>query len=175
MNIAQHSHSLLDSNIQVMAQLTDMLQMIDAPLYAHQINSKNSTIGAHTRHIIEFYQEFMPVLADASLTDLCYDNRKRELALEHSKDSATEALEAISTSLVETNFANRSITLACIAQPDAPLSKMETNLERELMFLLDHSIHHMAIIKMLAENSDISFDESFGVAGATLVYQKKTA
>ncbi len=170
-----HTHHLLSDNIKTLSQLAAMLQRIDAPLYATNKLSKNSTIGAHTRHIIEFYQEFIPLLNDATQDELSYDNRKRDLLLEHSKDKASEALEAINNAFEHTEFTNRTITLACISQPDAPPCQMETNLERELMFLLDHSNHHMAIIKMLAENCDISFDDSFGVAGATLVYQKKTA
>ena len=170
-----HDHPLLISNRKILAQLTDMLQRIDATIYSHSADSKNSTIGAHTRHIIEFYQEFMPLLSDGDRAALCYDNRKRDLLIERSKDKAVETLALIDTQLTQTSLTSRDITLTCITVPDLPPSDISSNLERELMFLLDHALHHMAIIKMLAEQQDITFDDSFGVAGATLVYQKQSA
>jgi len=115
------------------------------------------------------------LLADDDCVELCYDNRKRDLLTEHSIDKAIEALSVISTQLNNTTLTPRDITLTSITVPELPSSQMPSNLERELMYLLDHANHHMAIIKMLAEHHNITFDDSFGVAGATLVYQKQSA
>ncbi len=49
-----------------------------------------------------------------------------------------------------------------------------TNYFRELLYNLEHSIHHQALIKVALFNSThIKISESFGVAPSTLEYRKQ--
>jgi hypothetical protein len=52
--------------------------------------------------------------------------------------------------------------------------KMPTTVARELFYMLEHTVHHMAIIKMAVVNENLNIDipENFGVANSTIQYQK---
>ncbi|AFP29100.1 hypothetical protein MRBBS_0162 [Marinobacter sp. BSs20148] len=47
---------------------------------------------------------------------------------------------------------------------------VKTSVERELVFLASHTIHHTAIIGMLAEQAGVKVSSDFGVHPSTLRY-----
>ncbi len=50
----------------------------------------------------------------------------------------------------------------------------ESSYQRELLYNLEHSIHHQALIKVaLLEIQHDLVDENFGVAQSTIEYRKK--
>jgi hypothetical protein len=52
--------------------------------------------------------------------------------------------------------------------------KISTNYFREIAYNLEHTIHHMALIRIgLREIGDIPVDESYGVASSTTKYRQK--
>ena len=53
-------------------------------------------------------------------------------------------------------------------------TELETSYYRELVFNIEHCIHHQAIIKIaLLTMGKNQIDESFGVAKSTLIYRKE--
>ena len=50
-----------------------------------------------------------------------------------------------------------------------------TSVARELVFLASHTIHHMAIIGMLAEQAGVKVSADFGVHPSTLRYLQRQA
>jgi hypothetical protein len=51
------------------------------------------------------------------------------------------------------------------------LVRVASTAERELMGLVSHSIHHLAIIPLLAEALGHSVDQNFGKAPSTFVFK----
>jgi len=129
-----------------------------------------SSIGMHVRHIIEFYQ---CLLQGNSSGTVNYDARKRDLRIENDVDHASEAL----LDCVETiNELDGNADLLLITSVDGSETQchIPTNIFRELTYLIEHSIHHMAIIKMaFNENySQIEIPENFGVAYSTIKHKQ---
>ena len=57
----------------------------------------------------------------------------------------------------------------------APVN-IKTNYYRELAYNLEHTIHHMALIRVgIAEVSSLSVPENFGVAYSTLKFRERCA
>jgi uncharacterized damage-inducible protein DinB len=52
---------------------------------------------------------------------------------------------------------------------------VKTSVDRELVFLASHTIHHMAIIGMLAEQAGVEVGAEFGVHPSTLRYLQRQA
>lgn len=54
------------------------------------------------------------------------------------------------------------------------LNTVESNIGRELLYVTEHAVHHMAILKMGIVHSfcHIQFEENFGVAESTINYQQ---
>jgi hypothetical protein len=53
---------------------------------------------------------------------------------------------------------------------------LATNYYREIAYNLEHTIHHMALMRIgIQEVSDISLSEDFGVASSTIKHRKQCA
>lgn len=56
------------------------------------------------------------------------------------------------------------------------LNQIPTNYFREIAYNLEHTIHHMALIKIgINEVSDIALPEGYGVASSTIKYRQQLA
>jgi hypothetical protein len=128
----------------------------------------NATIGEHVRHIIEL---FGCLLNNYNYGLINYDDRKRDLLLQTDKNEAITILEKY---LLELDKPNKelSLTYNCFST----IELLQTNYYRELIYNLEHSIHHQALIKVALHNlPHIKIPSSFGVAPSTLEYRKQCA
>lgn len=128
----------------------------------------NATIGEHTRHIIEMFQCLENQYESGIIN---YDNRKRDYRIQ------TEILFAKAT-IIDTIYKldkpNKILKLKQIVDGEELL--IESNYSRELLYNLEHCIHHQALIKVaVLQNQTITIDENFGVARSTIEYRKKCA
>ena len=78
-------HLLVKMNVQYLKSFSDILKRIDVSFYGLKNPNHlfSGTIGAHSRHIIEFYEQF---LNNYQLREINYDARERDLNLETNKD-----------------------------------------------------------------------------------------
>lgn len=167
---------LVETSLHVITQLEDALEQLSQQQYAGHAYSKSSPIGGHVRHIVEFYQALFTALSTSRDKILCYDKRERNILLETSKDAVLQELSGIKTQLLSLDIADKSaddggLALASIIDPDQPMFTMKTTLHRELFYLLDHMVHHMALIKMIAEGLGVKLDKNFGLAQSTKAYK----
>ena len=128
----------------------------------------NATIGEHVRHIIEL---FGCLLDNYNYGLINYDDRKRDLLLQTDKNEAITILEKY---LLELDKPNKvlSLTYNCFST----IELLQTNYYRELIYNLEHSIHHQALIKVALHSlPHIKIPSSFGVAPSTLEYRKQCA
>ncbi|TGL77348.1 hypothetical protein [Leptospira yasudae] len=154
-------------------QLTDLLSTIEASEYAKEIApNKGSSLGKHVRHCIEVLENLAASLETSLLS---YDQRNRNPLYETSPLAAREKIFELLGKL-ESNQENRILELSFLMDPKTGLEgKTLSNLKREFLYVQDHTIHHMAIIKLYAECflKNVSLPEEFGVALSTLQFQKK--
>lgn len=156
--------TLLNGNLKILSDLVTALSAVGDDLYRYQPSPDVSSIGMHVRHVIEFYQEFLRAMDGG---DVCYDNRQRDLKFEISKDKACDQIKKISSIFRTSDLCDRDLVLSVVTSPEGPLSHLHTTLQRELYHVLDHCVHHMALIKMLGARHGVEFDVGFGLANAT--------
>jgi hypothetical protein len=152
------------------AQLSDLLNQLTAEQYtAVSENLSGATIGQHMRHIIELYQCLAGGYEEGIV---CYDKRKRDVAIETDKDLAGKIVVDLYTGI---DRANKEMTLETWhGDADPVLVSLSTNYYRELMYNLEHAIHHMALIRVgLKEFSAECIPENFGVAPSTIRHKKQ--
>ena len=156
----------------VLNQLSETLCLLSDEQYCQKSLLLNgSTIGGHTRHIIELFQ----CLINGYETELVnYELRKRDFIIETNKTFACEMLSQITNGLA---FDNKQITLqGFFGENEYESFSIGTNYHRELIYNLEHAIHHMALIRVgINEVSDITLPENFGVASSTTQYRKVCA
>jgi hypothetical protein len=61
------------------------------------------------------------------------------------------------------------------AAPGQEGGMVRTNVERELLFLSSHTIHHIAIMSLLAERVGMTVPADLGVAFSTASYEERSA
>ncbi|UOX32603.1 DinB family protein [Flavobacterium sediminilitoris] len=128
----------------------------------------NATIGEHTRHIIELYQ----ALIDNYNTGVInYDKRARNILIQ---TSIIEAKKAINSILSKIELPNKKLILE---QGTLQIRfSVDTNYFRELLYNLEHSIHHQALIKVaIIKNQNIEISHNFGVAKSTIEFKTQCA
>lgn len=161
------SQSLITSLQSVTEKLSQIVTKLSANDYAepHELLSGN-TIGKHTRHIIEFLEALYNGLPKGEVD---YDLRERNILYETNATIATERLAELITLLTsELSRENKPILLVYQLH-DRQKNSLLSSLERELLYNLDHIVHHQAILQIILKNNGKShlLDANFGLAFAT--------
>jgi len=153
--------------------LLQQLQQALLQLTGEQYNAvipvlSGASIGQHTRHVIEFFQTLEAGYINNRVN---YDARKRDYVLETNRDAAVQALNSITLSVDKTD---KPLWLD-IAMGAATVT-VGTRYSRELVYNLEHTIHHMALLKIgITAITAIPLPGSFGVAASTIQYRKQPA
>ncbi len=156
---------------EILGQLLDLLQQLNQEAYALPLPVlSGSSVGKHIRHIIEFYQCLLSG-KEGGMID--YDHRMRNRNLEENKQYAEGILHWL---LDQLNRYPEDKALQLVVRYDdhLPVEYVHTTFSRELVYNLEHTIHHMALIRIgvTAAFPDVHVEEYFGVAYSTVKYQK---
>ena len=152
---------------EILTEQQNLLRKITAKMYTHNIPSLDgATIGGHTRHIIEFLE----ILLNSYHTNqINYDERQRNLELEKNPE---QAIQAISEILSRINLPNKNLIMH---QTVGNVSlEIPTNFFRELLYNIEHCIHHQALIKVAFNEIKMShlLNKNFGIAPSTIQYRE---
>jgi hypothetical protein len=156
----------------IFVQLADSLSQLSPPQYSQSCTTLfNNTIGQHVRHIIELFQCLENGYGSGTVN---YEKRKRDTALETDKELASRLLLDIHRGLSKPN---KTLTLEASYDEHVTDSiAIDTNYFREIAYNLEHTIHHMALIRVgITEITNIQLPEDFGVASSTIKYRKQCA
>lgn len=164
---------LLKQPIQtVFVQLSESLIRLTKEEYTQPSNILfNASIGQHVRHIIELFL----CLEKGYETGLVnYEKRKRDYTIETDKDFAIQLLKDIYHRLERPD---RELVLEAEDYEDnSSIVCIQTNYYREVAYNLEHTIHHMALIRVgVTEVSTIVLPKEFGVAYSTIKYRQQCA
>jgi hypothetical protein len=131
-------------------------------------------VGPHFRHCLEHVTCFLDGLEQRVIE---YDGRERDTTLERDPEAFLAALidarrriEGISPDSLQ-----GEITVVQTPSLDSPPIRLQSTVERELVFLSSHTIHHIALIKHICEAAGVELPEGTGLAFSTAVYQQSIA
>ena len=153
-------------------QLNEVLDQLTPDQYqTPSENLSGSSVGQHTRHVIELFQ---CLLAGYASGTICYDDRKRDTRIETDPLFAKQLLGAIASSMEQEN-----IELKLAGMYDKTSTEqfhLTTNYHRELLYNLEHTVHHMALIRVgLKELKTELAGEQFGIASSTIRHREQCA
>ncbi|TAI46845.1 DinB family protein [Flagellimonas allohymeniacidonis] len=157
------------SSIHTIEQFKQILLELPQEVYAKSCEVlSNSSIGQHTRHIIELY---LCLIQGYESADVSYDRRERNLKIEQDPAFAIQQLERIQNELEKPN---KEVKITYELGGNEAV--LDSNYFREVMYNLEHTIHHHALIKVgIKHLTDLQLPESFGVAPSTLQYREACA
>ena len=160
---------LIGKTENIVHELSGALNKIDEQQYAMPLPLlSGASIGAHTRHIIEFFECLVDGYERLSVD---YGSRPRNKTLETEKSSALHALINLCDKLP---FEERLLFVK-----ETPVNGFLPNVQsgylRELLYAIEHAIHHMAIIKIGLRSFGIAAEKDFGVAPSTIQHRNACA
>lgn len=156
----------------VFVQISETLsQLSDAEYIQPSKILSAATIGQHVRHIIELFQCLETGYEEGIIN---YEKRKRDHRIETDKLFAVDLLKKIYRQL---DKPNKEIILQAEDYCEtAQIVNIPSNYYREIAYNLEHTIHHMALIRVgINEVSQVELPEAFGVAYSTIKFRQQCA
>jgi uncharacterized damage-inducible protein DinB len=156
------------SNVSILNQLKSVLSQIDSTDYKKHLKILNSSIGQHTRHILEFY---LCLFNGFETGVVCYDTRQRDLQIENDLPYSVTTLDQIIKSINDFQV-NQNLDLVTGFEQNITQT-VQSNYGRELVYLIEHTIHHLAIINIALQESfpKVVVPPNFGVAFSTIKHR----
>jgi len=144
----------------------ELLLKLSDRQYQHQSELlSGASIGQHLRHVVEFYDCLLNGLSQQKIN---YEKRARSLELENNRKTAINKISSIKNQLLSLELNSRlNLEIEDLI--------IDTSVQRELYYNLEHSIHHQALIKVGLKEQNIGnmVNANFGVAPSTLKYRKQ--
>lgn len=154
--------------------LRHYLTVIDPVSYQSSLDIlSGSTVGQHTRHIIEFYICLLEQSLEKGHPVINYANRKRDHRIESEPDYALSYAQTIVEKLKELNT-DQTCLLNCAEHGQEDLM-VHSTIGRELIYNIEHTIHHLAIVKIALKSTmpQIELPAHFGVAPSTIRHRQE--
>jgi hypothetical protein len=157
---------------ELLLQLLDVLQDLSDRQYTAPIDLlSGATIGQHVRHVVEFFQELDHGYEEGRVN---YDRRKRNHVLEVDRCLAIRLLE--DTALAVDKPDKDVVLVAHLSTADTEPVILQTNYFRELLYNIEHTVHHMALLRIgISSVTKIMLPANFGVAASTLKFRQTCA
>lgn len=167
MNIPTACSGILEQLVQLVEKLTPEEFSQPAAVLG------NHSVGQHIRHTLEF---FICLEAGAESGCVNYDKREHNKLIETDKFLALNILHRLKQ-YVSHPKNNQALNLEVTYGTDSGLvHQVPSNFMRELVYNIEHAVHHMALIKIGVREvaPHINLPPDFGVASSTLRHQQKT-
>jgi hypothetical protein len=151
---------------EILTQLKASTNMLSHDEYTQKIGLlSQSSIGEHTRHIIELFQQLLKGYESGNIE---YDNRERNKSLQENTAYAIAIIDQIIHLLDKEDK-----ELYIHTDLNSNQSTISSNYYREVMYNIEHCVHHQAIIKIaFLHLGNIELEEHFGVAKSTIKYRE---
>ncbi|EAR08207.1 DinB family protein [Reinekea blandensis] len=156
--------TLCYANNDVLDQLALLIELT-RPVYRETAEGAQASIGQHVRHILDHYRAVKTGIEENCID---YNRRHRNSPVEHCPESALETINELKHWLSTGAFTNNDIAVISeICLNTTQSERLHSNLSRELLYLINHSIHHMAYSSVLAKQLNINLPAHIGLAPGT--------
>jgi uncharacterized damage-inducible protein DinB len=161
--------------LNILDQLANLVSDIHEDDFSRPSNAlSNSTIGQHLRHTLEFFICFESGFQTGIIN---YDKRAHDHLIETDKFIALSAIARISD-FVKGLQQDKLLKLEVGYDLDKEqFITIDTTATRELVYNIEHAVHHMAIIKIGVREtaSYVSLPKDFGIAASTVRYREASS
>jgi uncharacterized damage-inducible protein DinB len=165
--------NLTEACSNILSQLTDLLHQIrEADFVKPAETLSHSTVGQHLRHTLEF---FMCLEHGFKKGLINYDKRAHDKLIESDKFLALEAIRRISEFVNKLNEKPLKLEVGYDLEKESYIT-IDTTATRELVYNIEHAVHHMAIMKIGIKEiaSYVELSPDFGIAASTIRYKESS-
>lgn len=158
----------------IFSDISFYLNVLSKEEYSRPLTLLNgSSIGQHTRHVLEFF-ECLIKQVDEGLID--YDARQRNKLIEQNLAYAATIMESLAEEIAVIDLQTPLRLSVNFSLEDASEgSCVQTTFGRELVYNIEHCIHHLAIVRIALHTlrPDLLVPPNFGVAPSTVKYKQQ--
>ncbi len=157
----------------LLSQLKDIILQLRPGHYSEPVKVlNNSTLGQHIRHTIEF---FLCLMDARNQREINYDLRKHDEFIQTDEKLAVSIIDSVDKFLSEAMSDFEIQHVANYEVTGGENVSMTSSFYRELSYNIEHTIHHMALIKVAINQQFeyVKLPEHFGVASSTVRHQQK--
>lgn len=165
--------NLTEACSNILSQLTDLVDQIKEKDFTKPAETlSHSTIGQHLRHTLEFFMCFENGFEQGLIN---YDKRAHDKIIESDKFLALAAIGRISDFIGNLNDKPLKLEVGYDLEKESFIT-IDTTATRELVYNIEHAVHHMAIMKIGIKEiaSYIKLAPDFGIAASTIRYKENT-
>ena len=131
---------------------------------------REGNIGQHMRHVFDHMLAIKFAIADGVVD---YDKRDRGNEVETDRLMASQQLSLLSLWIKTEDFDNHRV--AVISEIDCDNTqrmRFDSNLNREILYVINHTIHHAAHIKLVLAQFGITLPAHIGIAPGTASFNR---
>ena len=153
-------------------QLFDLIETLTDEEYTRKpVGVVESSIGGHVRHNLDHVRALLRGLPTGRV---CYDYRDRDTDVERDRVAALDAIVHLERELLAFAWGDvpRVLVLSALVAPDSPPVLVLTSAERELAFVVSHTIHHNALVRVMVNLIGADVPTDFGYAPSTIAHRK---
>lgn len=134
-------------------------------------------VGRHMRHAFDHLLAIKRAVGGTTNNAMVdYDKRDRGNAIETDRLMASQQLSLLRLWIQTEDLDNRKVAVASEIDCDTTQRmRFESNLHREILYVINHTIHHAAHIKIVLSQYGISLPENIGVAPGTATFNRHSS
>lgn len=159
---------LLKASTEVLEQVLSVIETSKDLGYEEVAEGMTSSVGCHLRHVFDHYIALQKGLA---ISEIDYDLRSRGSKVEtcpvSAREYVLELLDWLEKNITEDVKLNIRTEVSVLNKEQMLI---ESSLKRELVYILSHTVHHIAQMSLALRILGVTVDEHIGIAPATATY-----
>ncbi|WP_406609804.1 DinB family protein [Agarivorans sp. JK6] len=164
---------LRDATVEALQQVQQLVEASDGALYNQPSVHSESGIGRHVRHILDHFLALQHGLDKGSID---YNSRHRDSDIENDPSLALQLIDQLCNWFLhpQSSIDERPIKVESeISLKQQQSMQFDSSLSRELCYLINHTVHHVAYAKLVAKELGLSIDNNMGIAPSTASYLRQ--
>ena len=165
-DVAGEGAAIFDALRDQLLSLRELIETVPEHTFRASPGQSSGSVGEHVRHCLDHVRSLTTALKE---DEISYDSRLRGTAVETSPVAAIAEINRLLEAAYDVDEAARARTLMLrtLVSRGTPPVRVRTTVEREAIFVVQHTIHHCATMAVLLERMRVVVPHDFGYAPST--------
>lgn len=165
-DVVSDASAILEALEGQMRSLRDLIETLPEHTFRSTPSGSSGSVGEHVRHCLDHVRALTSAV-DAD--EISYDSRLRGTPVETNPAAAIEEIDGQiqALQLLDAAALSRRLILRTLMSRGSAAVCVRTTVEREAVFVVQHTIHHCATMAVLLERMRVSVPPAFGYAPST--------
>jgi len=164
---------LREATVEALVQVQQLVVASKGKRYNQPSVHSESGIGKHVRHILD---HFLALQQGAVNGNIDYNSRHRDSEIENDAELALQLIKQLIEWFIQPNseLKERAVKVESeISLKQQQNMLFDSSLSRELCYLINHTVHHVAYAKLVAKELGVLVDDAIGIAPGTASYLRQ--